>query len=144
MSTHGLSHNKAMHGDYFSVAASPSLQSRRVLVTLRGNMFRSRAKKFKLIPVLPKNYRSIFLYAIEVYSAPRVFMDKQVVTDFSEQGKLTHNGIKGCTNFEICDGNVGILGFHDRPSEMWVNENYLGFARYCEQKGWLSIEGSAS
>ena len=107
-------------------------------------MFWKRADAFKLIPVLPKNYRSISLRAIEIASDPVVLMDKHVVTDFSDQGNLTQKGIRVCINFEIRDGNVGILGFHDHPDEMWINENYQEFAKYCEQQGWLRIAGPAS
>jgi len=107
-------------------------------------MFWKRAEIFKLIPVLPQNYRSICLAAIEISSEPRVLLNKQVVTDFSEQGKLTQKGIRGCINFEVRDGDVGIVGFHDHPDEMWINENYQDFANYCEQQGWLRVEGPAS
>ena len=107
-------------------------------------MFWRREEKFKLIPVLPKNYRSICLRAIELAADPKVTMDKQAITDFSEQGKLTQKSIRNCINFEIKDGNVGIVGFHDHPEEMWINENYQDFASYCEQQGWLRIEGPAS
>jgi hypothetical protein len=107
-------------------------------------MFWKRKERFKLIPVLPKSYRSICLRAIEIAVDPIVLMDKCVVTDFSEQGRLTQKGIRDCINFEIRDGNVGILGFHDHPNEMWVNENYQEFAKYCEHQGWLRVEGLAS
>jgi len=107
-------------------------------------MLWKRAKTFKLIPVLPKNYRSICLRAIEVATDPRVLLDNQLITDFSEQGKLTQKGIRSCINFEVQDGNVGIVGFHDHPEEMWVNANYQNFASYCEQQGWLHIEGPVS
>lgn len=107
-------------------------------------MFWNQKGAFKLIPVLPKNYRSICLHAIEMASEPIVLLDKQVVTDFSEQGALTQKGIRGCINLEIRDGYVGILGFHDHPNEMWINENYHDFANYCENKGWLKIQGPAS
>ena len=106
-------------------------------------MFWKRTATFKLIPVLPKNYRSICLHAVEVASDPKVLMDNQAITDFSEQGNLTQKGLRGCISFEIRDGNVGIVGFHDHPDEMWINENYQSFAIYCEQQGWLRIEGSA-
>ena len=107
-------------------------------------MIWERVEKFKLIPVFPSNYRSIFLRAIEIAVDPKVFFDKQLITDFSEQGKLTHKGIRACINFEVRDGKVGIVGFHDHPEQMWVNENYQNFATYCEQQGWLRIEGAAS
>lgn len=107
-------------------------------------MFWKKKGAFKLIPVLPKNYRSICLRAIEIASEPMVLMDKKVVTDYSDQGNLTQQGIRVCINFEIRDGEVGILGFHDHPNEMWVNEGYQDFANYCEQQGWLKIEGPAS
>lgn len=107
-------------------------------------MFWKRKETFRLIPVLPKNYRSICLGAIEIASDPVVLMDKQVVTDFSDQGVLTQKGIRHCINVEVRDGNVGIVGFHDHPDEMWINENYQEFASYCEQRGWLRIKGPAS
>jgi hypothetical protein len=107
-------------------------------------MFWRPAEKFKLIPVLPMNYRSISLCAIETASHPVVLIDKHVVTDFSDKGDLTQKGIRDCINFEIRDGNVGILGFHDHPDEMWINEYYQEFAKYCEKQGWLRIEGAAS
>lgn len=100
--------------------------------------------KFKFIPVWPKNYRSICLHAIGSFSDPKVIMDKELVTNFSDQGKLTQKGICACTNFEIRGDNIGILGFHDHPDEMWVNEKYQDFATYCERRGWLRIEGPAS
>jgi len=107
-------------------------------------MFWKRRESFRLIPVLPKNYRSICLYAIEVASEPSVVMDNGVVADFSERGRLTQKGIRNCANLEIRDGGVGILGFHDHPDEMWINENYQDFATYCEHQGWLQIQGPAS
>ena len=94
--------------------------------------------------MLPKNYRSICLHAIEIASEPCVVVDNDVVTDFSERGRLTQKGIRNCRNLEIRDGGVGIVGFHDHPSEMWINENYQDFANYCEQQGWLQIQGPAS
>jgi len=84
------------------------------------------------------------LHAIKIAFDPEVFMDNQVVHDFSDQGQLTQKGIQCCINFEIRDGNIGIVGFHDHPNEMWINENYQEFASYCEQQGWLHIEGEAS
>lgn len=101
-----------------------------------------RDRSARLIPVLPKNYRSISLRAIEISSNPQVFMDRQAIVDFSSQGSLTQKNIRACTSFEIRDGSVGILGFHDHPREMWINEDYREFARYCEQQGWLRIEDS--
>lgn len=107
-------------------------------------MFWKRRETFRLIPALPKNYRSICLHAIEIASEPRVLIDNYVVTDFSEQGKLTQKGITNCTDLEIQDGGIGILGFHDHPNEMWINENYQDFANYCEHQGWLRIQAPAS
>lgn len=71
-------------------------------------------------------------------------MDSRLVTDFSEQGPLTHRGICECSNFEIKDGKTAILGFHDHPDQMWINENYREFAEECAHKGWLRIEGPAA
>lgn len=107
-------------------------------------MFWKRKNTIKMIPVLPKNYRSICIQAVEVSSEPVVIMDKKVITDYSDQGRLTQSGIKECRNFEIRDGHKAILGFHDHPNEMWISEQYEDFARHCEKQGWLKIEGSAS
>ena len=107
-------------------------------------MFWKEKGSFRLIPVLPKNYRSICLHAIEIASEPCVVVDNDLVTDFSERGRLTQKGIRNCTNLEIRDRDVGIVGFHDHPSEMWINENYQDFANYCEHQGWLQIQGPAS
>ena len=41
-----------------------------------------------LIAVLPRNYRRIALYAIQVAADPVVLMDGARVTDFSERGPL--------------------------------------------------------
>lgn len=103
-------------------------------------MFRSRVDK-KMIPVLPKNYRSISLKAIEMANDPHVYIDKKEIFDFSEQGALTQNGIRNCLNFEIKDGKNSMVGFHDHPNEMWVSENYVQLAKCCENEGWLKIEG---
>ena len=98
----------------------------------------------KLIPVLPKNYRSIALYAIQRARDPVVFLDKKRIEDFSEQGPLTQHGIAACRNFEVCDGRRPVLGFHDHPREMWVTESHASIAEYCASQGWLTIQGSAS
>ena len=100
--------------------------------------------KVKLIPVLPKNYRSISLRAIDVANDPHVFMDQTEVFDFTDRGNLTQQGISSCANFEIKDGSVGIVGFHDHPNQMWVNKEYEVFANECQSQGWLIIEGPAS
>lgn len=107
-------------------------------------MFWKRRESFRLIPVLPKNYRSICLHAIEIASEPCVVLDNKKVTDFSERGRLTQKGIRSCNNLEIRDRGVGILGFHDHPNEMWINENYQDFANYCADQGWLEVQGAAS
>lgn len=107
-------------------------------------MFWKRKGLFRLIPVLPTNYRSICLHAIEIASDPCVVVNNDVITDFSERGKLTQKGIRNFNNFEIRDRDVGIVGFHDHPNEMWINENYQDFANYCERQGWLQIQGPAS
>ncbi|MGI0118263.1 hypothetical protein [Zooshikella sp. RANM57] len=104
-------------------------------------MFWKRKKSFKLIPVRPKNYQCICLHAIEIATDPNVLMDKKLITDLSDSGKLSQERIRNCINFEIRDGDVGVVGFHDHPDEMWINEKYQGFAIYCEQMGWLKIEG---
>jgi len=70
-------------------------------------------------------------------------MDNDLITDFSDRGRLTQKGIRSCTNLEIRDRGVGIVGFHDHPNEMWINESYQDFANYCEVQGWLKIQGLA-
>jgi len=95
------------------------------------------------ISVAPTNYRRIALRAIEAAHDPRVLCDRREVTDFSEAGPLTQRGIGGCRDFEIRDGAVPILGFHDHPREMFVNEAYAEFARFCAEKGWLRIDRPA-
>jgi hypothetical protein len=100
--------------------------------------------KVRWIPVLPKNYRSIALYAIESASEPVLLINRKREDDFSESGPLTQKGIRNLRNFEIRDGETPILGFHDHPNEMWVTEDYEALAHYCEEKGWLKIQGRAS
>ena len=84
------------------------------------------------IPVLPKNYRSIAI------------VNKKLVTDFTESGPLTQKKIRSFKDFEIRDGLIPILGFHDHPNEMWIDERYKNLAEHCEKQGWLEIEGPAS
>jgi hypothetical protein len=72
-----------------------------------------------------------------VASEPAVVMDNDVATDFSERGRLTQTDIRNRANLEIRDRAVEILGFHDHPNEMWINENYQDFANYREYQGWL-------
>jgi len=98
----------------------------------------------KLIPVLPKNYRSIALYAIENAAEPVVLIDRKRVEDFSELGPLTQRGISTCHAFEVRDGAAPILGFHDHPREMWVAASRAPIAEYCATQGWLTIQGGAS
>jgi hypothetical protein len=96
-----------------------------------------------LIPVRPKNYRSIALAAIARSDDPIVFMDGRRVTDYSTNGPMTQKGIRSCRNFEIRDGATPILGFHDHPDEMWIAGAYQDFANYCAREGWLKIQGAA-
>jgi hypothetical protein len=98
----------------------------------------------KLIPVRPKNYRSIALYAIQVAREPVVFANRKRVDDFSEAGPLTQRGIRQMRDFEVKDGDAPILGFHDHPDQMWVVESHAATAQHCESQGWLEIEGRAS
>ena len=97
----------------------------------------------KLIPVLPKNYRRIALYAIEVASTPVVLFNGKPIEDFSETGPLTQSGIRKLVNFEVRDGGNPIVGFHDHPNEMWIAENYANVASHCEAQGWLKVQGRA-
>lgn len=96
------------------------------------------------IPVLPKNYRRIALYAIGLAEKPLVLVDRREVRDFSESGPLTQAGIRSCRDFEIRDGEAPILGFHDHPREMWVDMRYRALAEHCAAQGWLKLEGNVS
>ena len=98
----------------------------------------------KWIPVLPKNHRRIALYAIETAEAPKVLVNGKRETDFSETGPLTQKRIRGLRDFEILDGDVSILGFHDHPREMWITEDFATLAMYCQAQGWLKIQRSSS
>ena len=96
----------------------------------------------QLIPVSPKNYRRIALYAIEQAEAPIVLVDGKCTNDFSDSGPLTQRKMRRYISFEIRDGASPILGFHDHPREMWIAENYAMLATYCQAQGWLKIEKS--
>ncbi len=98
----------------------------------------------KWIPVRPKNYRRIAIYAIEKAANPVVLMNGRRVNDFSESGPLTQKGIRPCQDFEIRDGAVPILGFHDHPDEMWIVESRRQLADHCAAQGWLKIQSRAS
>jgi hypothetical protein len=98
----------------------------------------------KLIPVRPKNYRSVALYAIQAAQTPVVLVNHEPITDFSESGPLTQNGIRRMRDFEVRDGDKPILGFHDHPDEMWVAEPQASIAEHCQAQGWLKIQGRAS
>jgi hypothetical protein len=104
---------------------------------------RNRAHE-KCIPVLPKNYRRIALYAISIAIEPIVLINRRTVTDFSESGPLTQKKLRGVIDFEVRDGSKPILGFHDHPDEMWITESYAHFAEHCSQQGWLKVQGPAS
>jgi hypothetical protein len=101
-------------------------------------------KRSKLIPIRPKNYRSICLRAIETSKEPHVYFNGTEVSDFSEQGSLTQGGLRQCHDFAIFDGKEHVLGFHDHPDEMGISERYEKLARFCEAQGWLKVEGPAS
>ena len=98
----------------------------------------------KLIPVLPTNYRRIALAAIARAADPVVLMNGKPVTDFSEAGPVTQKGIHRCRDFEVRDGTVPILGFHDHPNEMWVAEDYRPLVQHCIAEGWLTVQAPAS
>ena len=98
----------------------------------------------KFIPVRPKNYRRIGLRAIEIAADPHVYLDKEEILDFSDQGRLIQKEIRNCINFEVKDGKEGMVGFHDHPDEMWIVEKHVELAKYCEKMGWLTIQGEAT
>ena len=97
-----------------------------------------------MIAVLPKNYRAITLRAIEAAQRPVVLMNSKAITDFSENGPITQKGIAACRDFEIRDGSIPILGFHDHPREMWVSKKYEAVAQDCAEAGWLKVEFGAT
>jgi len=66
------------------------------------------------------------------------------VDDFSEAGPLTQKKIRSYRDFEIRDGELPILGFHDHPNQMWVCEAHAPVAHHCAGQGWLKIRGPAS
>lgn len=80
------------------------------------------------------------MYAVSVAREPRVLVDHQPVKDFSEQGPLTQKGILGLRNLEVRDGAQPILGFHDRPGQMWISANYRALASHCQAQGWLKVQ----
>jgi hypothetical protein len=98
----------------------------------------------KAVPVRPKNYRQIALYAISRAASPVVLMNRKRVEDFSEAGPVTQKGIRSCRDFEILDGAASILGFHDHPDQMWVAESYVAIAEHCAAQGWMKIQGPAT
>jgi hypothetical protein len=98
----------------------------------------------KLIPVRPKNYRNVALYAIQAAQSPVVLVNRKPIIDFSESGPLTQKGMRQMRDFEVRDGEKPILGFHDHPDEMWVAEAHASVAEHCQAQGWLAIEGRAS
>jgi hypothetical protein len=101
-------------------------------------------RKAELIPVSPKNYRSIVLHAIATVADPKVYMDGCLITDLSERGPLTQRRLKKCIDFVVRNGGQDVLGFHDHPREMWITIDYGEIAEFCEKEGWLKIEGTAS
>lgn len=117
----------------------------------RGSLLRKEAplfwfwrKRAKWISVVPKNYRSIALYAINKIEKPEVLLDGKKVLDFSDRGPLTQTGLSECRNFEIRNSKQEVLGFHDHPKEMWVSDTYSHIAKHCEEQGWLKIEHKTS
>lgn len=113
--------------------------------TVCPNIVRTHDKLMpKLIPVRPKNYRSVALYAIQAAQRPVVLVNRKPIIDFSESGPLTQKGIRQMRDFEVRDGDKPILGFHDHPDEMWVTEAQVSIAEHCQAQGWLEIEGRAS
>ena len=103
-----------------------------------------RRSRAKLIPVRPKNYRSICLRAIETLKDPHVYFNGTELSDFSEQGSLTQRALRQCHDFSILDGKEHVLGFHDHPDQMGISERYRELALFCEAQGWLKVEGPAA
>lgn len=93
-----------------------------------------------MIPVLPKNCRSIVIRAIEISENPLVFIDNVRISDFSTLGPLTRKNFMTFTDLEVRDGAMPIVGFHDHPREMWINGSCMDFAEYCSRQGWLKIQ----
>jgi len=80
------------------------------------------------------------MYAVSVAKVPRVLVNQQPVQDFSKEGPLTQKGILGLRSLEVRDGAQPILGFHDRPTQMWISANYNELAAHCQSQGWLKVQ----
>ncbi len=102
--------------------------------------FRRHKKSEDVIGVTPKKYRKIILHFIKSIESPVVKYNRKVITDFSEQGLLTQQGIRNCRDFEIFSKREKVIGFHDHPNEMWIVNSHLELAQHCEKEGWLKIE----
>lgn len=94
-----------------------------------------------VIPVLPKCCRRILLRAIELAENPVVLVNGVRVTDFSPTGPLVREKLNTYINLVVRDGVRPVVGYHDHPREMWIDEAYSDFAVYCASQQWLKIEG---
>lgn len=82
--------------------------------------------------------------AIENANDLRAFLEDKLVTDYSENGKLTSKNFSCCRDFAVYDGGSKALEFHDYSDEMWVTEANLEFAEYCEEQYCLKTERPAT
>ena len=97
-------------------------------------------KTYRLVRVAASNFRAISIYAIDGVKKPIVMLDTETVTDYSARGPLRRKRIAEAHDFEIRDGDQPVLGFHDGPENMWVNDRYLEMAEHCEKQGWLKLQ----
>jgi hypothetical protein len=79
--------------------------------------------------------------AIELAENPVVLVNGIRITDFSSTGPLVRKKFNTFIDFEVRDGTSPIVGFHDHPREMWIDEAYADFAVYCSNQRWLKIQG---
>jgi hypothetical protein len=96
------------------------------------------------IAVLPKHYRAIVLEVLASFPDVTVWVEEHRCDDFSEAGPLTQRGIAGMRNFEIRTQGTPILGFHDHPSEMWIDSEFRALAERLHDLGHLKIEKGGS
>ncbi len=65
--------------------------------------------------------------------------DGPVVVDSSNPGPIVGRILIDCINCAIYEGEIPVLGFHDKPDEIWINSTRQVFALNCQSKGFLRI-----
>ena len=110
-----------------------------ILEKIRPEKPKTEDETYELIRMSPSDLGAIALFALERLKKANIVLNSNAVTDYSNDGPLSHETLSQAQDLEIRDAGEPVMGFHGSPANMWVNNHYKPLAENCAQNGWLTL-----